>query len=167
MYCDHCVRRRWLCLTSFQGLLSGVREGESAPARSGLKELSALPILLWQVHIVGTLCPSCLTVERYGRGRTQQLLVLLTVFCISTNYSAGNFIVAEICLERKLLDYREVGLLLWRLSWSWAAAFAMGSEAVSLTELKVNLENPVFVKPAEPCENTEPLFVCNIDQVCM
>lgn len=43
----------------------------------------------------------------------------------------------------------------------------MGSEAITLTELKVILQNPVFVKPAEPCENTEPLFVCNFDQVCM
>ena len=43
----------------------------------------------------------------------------------------------------------------------------MGSQAIALTELKVNLQKPVFVKPAEPCENTEPLFLSNIDQVCI
>lgn len=47
-------------------------------------------------------------------------------------------------------------------------SFAMGSADVAstLTELNVQLDDPVYVKPAEPCENTSPFFLTNIDQVC-
>jgi hypothetical protein len=34
-----------------------------------------------------------------------------------------------------------------------------------LTELEVKLEDSVFVKPAEPCEDTSPFYLSNIDQV--
>ena len=43
----------------------------------------------------------------------------------------------------------------------------MGSEAVvaPLTELNVKIDEPEYVKPVEPCENTSPFFLTNADQV--
>ena len=44
----------------------------------------------------------------------------------------------------------------------------MGSEdvvAAPLTELNVKIDEPVYVKPAQPCENTSPFFLTNADQV--
>lgn len=55
--------------------------------------------------------------------------------------------------------------------WSSPVIVRMGSEGVVpevlslLTELEVKLEDPVFVKPAEPCEDTSPFYLSNIDQV--
>lgn len=60
--------------------------------------------------------------------------------------------------------------------WSSPVIVRMGSEGVFpegvvsealslLTELEVKLEDPVFVKPAEPCEDTSPFYLSNIDQV--
>lgn len=42
----------------------------------------------------------------------------------------------------------------------------MGSEeAAPLTELNVKIDEPVYVKPAQPCENTSPFFLTNADQM--
>jgi hypothetical protein len=60
--------------------------------------------------------------------------------------------------------------------WSSPVIVRMGSEGVVpegvvpevlslLTELEVKLEDSVFVKPAEPCEDTSPFYLSNIDQV--